>query len=211
MRPDALDDALAAVGTLLDARPGARLLVGIAGPPGAGKSTLATALAAGLAPPAVVVPMDGFHLANSELRRLGLTDRKGAPRTFDADGFVHLLRRLRAAGPETVYAPVYSRTLHESIGGAVPVPPDVRVVVVEGNYLLLDEPPWSQVPGLLDLSCYLDAPDGTRRRALVRRQLSRGLEPAAAHAWVDESDEVNARLIARTRDRADVVLRRGAG
>src|SRR6185369_2313133 len=136
---------------LLARAPGMRLIVGIAGPPAAGKSTLAGALAEALADDggadeagvaAVVVPMDGFHLANAELARLGLADRKGAPETFDAAGFVHLLRRLRA-GEDLVYAPIYSRTLHESIGGVIPVPSDVRVVVVEGNYLLLDHGPWA--------------------------------------------------------------------
>ncbi|HET6214893.1 MAG TPA: nucleoside/nucleotide kinase family protein, partial [Micromonosporaceae bacterium] len=120
MTPDALPAALAAVAPLAVA--GRRALIGIAGPPGAGKSTLAIALAAALRDAhgeesAVSVPMDGFHLSNVELRRLGLADRKGAPETFDAAGFVHLLRRLREAGPdELVYAPAYSRLLHESIG-----------------------------------------------------------------------------------------------
>jgi len=184
-------------------------MVGICGPPAAGKSTVAAALTEelnerhGLA--AVTVPMDGFHLSNVELARLGLTDRKGAPATFDAAGFVHLLRRLRA-GDELVYAPDYSRVLHESIGGVIPVPPDVRVIVVEGNYLLLDSPPWTEVPGLLDIVAYLDAPDSLRRERLVDRQLDRGLDLSAAHTWVEQSDERNAALIKETRSRADLVI-----
>ena len=210
IRPQALPSALAAVWPLLADRPG-RVIVGLAGPPAAGKSTLATALASTLTDggdAAVAVPMDGFHLANAELARLGLADRKGAPETFDAAGFINLLRRLRAAEPTAVYAPTFSRQINESIGSAIPVAPDVRVVVTEGNYLLLDTPPWHEVRPLLDLALYLDAPHSTRHSALVRRQLSRGLTKAAAQAWAGGSDAANAKLIESTRDRADEVLTR---
>lgn len=190
-----------------------RIVVGIAGPPAAGKSTLASSVAAALsAAPggdrAVAVGMDGFHLANSELSRLGLAARKGAPETFDAHGFVALLRRLRAADEPVVYAPAYSRSLHEAIAGAIVVAGDVRVVVVEGNYLLLPRPPWDQVRGLLDLAVYLDTPTGVRVDSLVRRQRSRGLDRTAALDWVHRSDEANAALIATTRGQADIVLAR---
>ena len=154
--------------------------------------------------------MDGFHLSNAELARLGHTSRKGAPETFDAYGFVALLRRLRVANEPTVYAPAYSRTLHESIGGVVPVDSTVGLIVVEGNYLLLSAEPWDQVAALLDLVIYLDTPTGVRLPSLMRRQRSRGLDREAAHDWVHRSDEVNAELIARTRDRATVVLTRTA-
>jgi pantothenate kinase len=211
MRPQALPAALDAVRPLLAARP-ARLIVGLTGPPAAGKSTLATALAAALTneadAPAVAVPMDGFHLANAELTRLGLENRKGAPETFDAAGYVSLLRRLRAAEPSTVYAPTFNRSINESIGSAIPVAPDVRVVVTEGNYLLLDTPPWDDVRPLLDLALYLDAPQNTRHSALVRRQLARGLSRTAAQAWAGGSDAANARLIEATRERADRILAR---
>jgi pantothenate kinase len=207
---EVLEPALGSVLPVVRATAG-RCVVGICGPPAAGKSTLSTALTEALnvydGLSSVAVPMDGFHLSNVELERLGLAGRKGAPQTFDAAGFVHLLRRLRAAD-ELVYAPSYSRVLHESIGGVIPVPPEVRVVVVEGNYLLLDEGPWRQVGELLDLVLYLDAPDRTRRESLVRRQLARGLDVRAARDWVERSDERNAALIAATRDRADVVLTR---
>src|SRR5688500_10618650 len=135
----------------LAARPG-RTLLGIVAPPGAGKSTLAAAVAAALPDQVVVVPMDGFHLANVELRRLGRADRKGAPDTFDAAGYAALLRRLREAGGETVYAPTFDHILNEPVAGAIPVPPDTEVVVTEGNYLLLDTPPWDRVRPLLDLA-----------------------------------------------------------
>jgi pantothenate kinase len=211
--PAVVAGARAAIASLLDSDR-ERILVGIAGPPAAGKSTLAGTLAASLrgefGPDAsVAVPMDGFHLANAELARLDLEDRKGAPETFDAAGFAALLQRLRApAQGEVVYAPEYSRVLHESIGGAIPVPATVRVIVVEGNYLLLPRPPWDAVRAALDLVLYLDAPDHARVDALIRRQMSRGLHQVAAVDWVERSDEVNAALIAGTRRFADVVLAR---
>ncbi|HLL65187.1 MAG TPA: nucleoside/nucleotide kinase family protein [Micromonosporaceae bacterium] len=210
-RPELLRPALAEVLRVAGAKAG-RLLIGVTGPPATGKSTLAVALADALTRrhglSAVAVPMDGFHLANVELDRLGLAHRKGAPQTFDAGGFAHLLRRLRAADEAVVYAPAYSRTLHESIGGAIPVPASARVIVVEGNYLLYDEGEWGAVRPLLDLVLYLDTPDAARQESLVRRQLAKGLDEPAARHWVESSDEVNAALVAATRDRADVVLRR---
>jgi pantothenate kinase len=211
VRPQALPPALEVVRELLADNPG-RLLVGLCGPPAAGKSTLAAALAAALVNrdgvSAVAVPMDGFHLANAELARLGLADRKGAPETFDAHGFVHLLRRLREAGPDVVYAPAFDRGVNESIGSAIPVSPDIRVIVIEGNYLLLDTPPWDRVRDILDVTLYLDAPPDMRHDALVRRQQARGLSRTAAQDWAAGSDAANARIIESTRDRADRVLTR---
>jgi pantothenate kinase len=197
MRTHVLGAALDAIQELLAERPG-RLLVGITGPPAAGKSTLAAALAEALSTMdgmrAVAVPMDGFHLANAELARLGLTGRKGAPETFDAAGFVHLLRRLREPDGSIVYAPTFDRQLNESIGSVIPVFPDIRVVLIEGNYLLLDRPAWRPVRPLLDLTLYIDAPPAVRHDALVRRQLARGLTRPAAQSWADASDAANARM-----------------
>ncbi|GAA5191523.1 nucleoside/nucleotide kinase family protein [Rugosimonospora acidiphila] len=211
--PAVLAGARAAIEPLL-ASGDDRILVGIAGPPAAGKSTLAATLASALEhefgpDAAVAVPMDGFHLANAQLSRLGLTDRKGAPETFDGWGFAALLARLRSpADGEVVYAPEYSRVLHESIGGAIPVPAATRIIVVEGNYLLLPEVPWTSVRKLLDLVLYLDAATPVRVDALLRRQRSRGLAVAAAQDWVHRSDEVNAALIETTKRYADAVLTR---
>jgi pantothenate kinase len=210
--PAVVDGACAAIEPLLDSAQ-RRIVVGIAGPPAAGKSTLAASIASALcgahgARTAMAVGMDGFHLANSELSRLGYAGRKGAPETFDVYGFIAMLRRLRAHEDPVVYAPVYSRTVHESINAAIPIASDIRVVIVEGNYLLLPMPPWDRVRPLLDVALYLDAPTGVRVDSLIRRQRSRGLDRSAALDWVHSSDEVNAKLIATTRDRADVVLAR---
>ncbi|MET9952004.1 nucleoside/nucleotide kinase family protein [Streptomyces sp. NPDC006339] len=187
---------------------GQRRVLGIAGPPGAGKSTLAERLADRLDGLAVLVPMDGFHLAQAELERLGRADRKGAPDTFDAAGYAALLARLRAPEPGvTVYAPAFDRALEEPVAGSIPVPPDVPLVITEGNYLLHDEGPWAAVRPLLDEVWYLDLDDRHRVPRLVARHVHFGKAPAHAERWVTDSDEANARVVARGRDRADLVVR----
>ncbi|MFJ9081579.1 nucleoside/nucleotide kinase family protein [Streptomyces sp. NPDC102384] len=187
---------------------GPRRLLGIAGPPGAGKSTLAEALVDALGGAAVLVPMDGFHLADRELARLGRADRKGAPDTFDAYGYAALLGRLRTPNPgETVYAPCFERELEEPVAGALPVPPDVPLVVTEGNYLLLDEPPWSTaVRPLLDEVWWVDVDDAVRVERLIARHVAFGKSPERARSWVLRSDEANARRVASGRERADVIV-----
>ncbi|MFV2121772.1 nucleoside/nucleotide kinase family protein [Streptomyces sp. Act-28] len=188
--------------------PGTRRLLGLAGAPGVGKSTLAARLVDRLGGLAVLVPMDGFHLARAELDRLGRTGRKGAPDTFDAAGYVALLVRLRAAEPGvTVYAPAFDRALEEPVAGSVPVPPDVPLVVTEGNYLVHDDPAWAPVRALLDEVWYLEADDGPRTRRLVERHVRYGRGRADAERWVRDSDEANARLIAPGRARADLLVR----
>ncbi|ROQ70499.1 pantothenate kinase [Streptomyces sp. 840.1] len=189
---------------------GNRRVLGIAGPPGAGKSTLAGQLADALGPLAVLVPMDGFHLAQAELERLGRADRKGAPDTFDAAGYAALLRRLRDPEPDTVvYAPAFDRALEEPVAGSVPVAPDVPLVITEGNYLLYAEGGWAPVRGLLDKAWYLELDRDVRIRRLVDRHVRFGKPRPYAERWAAGSDEDNARLVARDRDRADLVVRPG--
>ncbi|MEO1060223.1 MAG: nucleoside/nucleotide kinase family protein [Actinomycetota bacterium] len=187
---------------------GRRCLVGLAGPPGAGKSTVAGALAGRLGG-ATVVPMDGFHLAQSVLDAAGIADRKGAPHTFDAAGFVALVRRLRAAD-EVVYAPRFDRHLEEPIANAIAVTPDDDVVIVEGNYLLLDEPPWSAARALFDLVAHLDLDPEVRLARLVARHVVHGRTPDEAQRWIERNDARNARLVERGRGRADVILAAGS-
>jgi pantothenate kinase len=185
---------------------GERRLLGLTGAPGAGKSTLAGALVAALAPDAVLVPMDGFHLAEAELHRLGRHDRKGAIDTFDAAGFVALLRRLRDPGEGAVWAPRFDRGLEESIAGAIPVGPDVPLVMTEGNYLLADTGPWAAVRGLLDEVWYLETGEQVRLDRLIARHMSYGRSPDQAAARARVSDQHNADLIVATRSRADLVV-----
>jgi pantothenate kinase len=184
-----------------------RAMVGICGAPGAGKSTLAERLVTALGQDAVYVGMDGFHLAQVELDRLGRAERKGAPDTFDAAGYVNLLARLRSQTTETVYAPEFRREIEEPIAGAVPVRPDHRYVVTEGNYLLLADEPWARVRELLTETWFL-APDETLRRdRLVARHQAFGRTLDEARDRTLGSDERNAVLINATSSAADLVLR----
>jgi pantothenate kinase len=186
---------------------GRRRILGITGAPGAGKSTLAAALVDALAPAALLVPMDGFHLANRELERLGRRDRKGAVDTFDAAGYVALLRRLLDPAEEVVYAPEFRRDIEEPIACALPVPHAVPLVVTEGNYLLVDGGPWTPVAGLLAEAWYVDPPEELRLARLVARHVAFGKEPETARAWSLGTDQRNAALIAGTRGRADLIVR----
>jgi len=207
--PLAVDDAVESV-VGLRAETGRRVVVGLAGEPGSGKSTTATALvgalvAAGI--PAVVVPMDGFHLAGATLARLGRLDRKGAIDTFDGAGWLALLRRVRRAEPdETVWAPDYVRGLEEAVAGSVEVGPDVEVVVVEGNYLLVDDEPWRSARLELDRVWWVEVPQSERLRRLVARHVRHGMAEEAALAWATGPDERSAALVRATRARADAVL-----
>ncbi|MBB6627181.1 nucleoside/nucleotide kinase family protein [Nocardioides sp. KIGAM211] len=183
---------------------GGRVLLGITGSPGAGKSTLAAAL--GTAYDAAVVPMDGFHLADVELVRRGLRDRKGAPETFDAEGYADLLTRLRSRPAHTVMAPMFERGLEQPVAGAIPVPASAGLVVTEGNYLLLERPPWPDVRAQLDRVWHVVTDDALRLPRLVARHVASGKSPAAAAAWVHRVDQANAVLVEEAAARADVVL-----
>lgn len=198
------ESALGSVGTAAGRR-----LLGITGAPAAGKSTVAAAIVDALAPDAVLVGMDGFHLAEVELHRLGRHERKGAIDTFDGEGYVALLQRLRGAR-STVYAPEFRREIEEPIAGAVPVPPDLPLVITEGNYLLVDRPPWRQVRTLLDEVWFLEVDEAVRLDRLTARHMAFGRPAAQARARALGTDQRNADLIATTRDRADLIVRVGA-
>jgi pantothenate kinase len=203
-----LDELVArAAGLVVDGR---RAVLGVAGSPGSGKTTLVTALAAALGPAAVHVPMDGFHLADVELARLGRAGRKGAADTFDAGGYLALLRRLRADAEDVVYAPAFERDLEQPIAGSIAVPRTARLVLTEGNYLLLDEPGWREVRAELAEAWFCHVPADLRRARLLARHVQFGKTAAAAAAWVAAVDEPNAALIERTRAGADLVVP-GAG
>ncbi|MEU8590085.1 nucleoside/nucleotide kinase family protein [Streptomyces sp. NPDC048664] len=203
------DDLLERAASL--AHPGGRVLLGVTGAPGAGKTTLAERLVRELngdGPPwAARVPMDGFHLADAELDRLGRRDRKGAPDTFDAAGYAVLLRRLREEEhAETVYAPGFERVLEQPLAGAVPVAPEVRLIVTEGNYLLLGTGAWARVRECLDEVWFCELDEEERVRRLVARHEEFGKPHDEAVAWVRGTDQHNADLVAGTRDRADLVV-----
>lgn len=182
-----------------------RVLLGITGPPGAGKSTLAESIVAAV-DRAVYLPMDGFHLADVELQRLGRLERKGAIDTFDAHGYLALLQRIRTHHTEIAYAPAFHRDIEQPIAGSVPVAPETQLIVTEGNYLLDDDDPWPAVRALLDEVWFVDAPPDERRRRLMARHVEFGKSPEQADAWVRAVDDPNASRIELNRDNADFVL-----
>lgn len=205
-----VDEAVVRATALVDEalRAGSRRILGIAGAPGAGKSTLAEALVGALGERAVLVPMDGFHLADVALSRLGRLERKGAPDTFDARGYVALLQRLRMVRPSDppVWAPMFERELEQPLAGAIEVQADVPLVITEGNYLLCDDGPFAQVSALLDARWFVSVPESVRHERLIARHERFGKDPRAAREWALGPDENNARLVAATRGRADVVV-----
>ena len=181
-----------------------RRIIGLTGPPGVGKTTYAVQLAEELG--GVHLPMDGFHLADVQLDRLGLRDRKGAPETFDAWGFAALLARLRARPAEVVYAPAFELGLEQPLAGAIAIAPSVDLVVTEGNYLLLERPEWRAVRAELDEVWWLDQDADVRRERLVARHVQFGKTLEQARAWVARVDDVNAELVSTTRAQADRVV-----
>jgi pantothenate kinase len=186
---------------------GTRTILAIAGMPGAGKSTLAGRLVDELGAAAVLLPMDGFHLAQDELARLGRAQSKGAPDTFDAEGYVNTLRRLRRADEPVVYVPFFDRDLEQPIAGAIALPREVPLIITEGNYLLLDEEPWELVVGLVDEAWFCGLDEAERLARLVRRHKAFGKSRLEAERWAFGSDQVNAAVIESSRWRADIAFR----
>ena len=190
-----------------------RTILGIAGAPAAGKSTLAERLTSDLGPRAALLPMDGYHLSNEVLISLGSRRRKGAADTFDAAGYAALLRRLRqdhGEAPETVYAPRFHREIEESIAAEISIGPDIELIVTEGNYLLLPQGPWSVVRPLLDEAWYIDIEDETRMHRLIRRHVEFGKSSEEAYDWAHGTDQTNATLISSTAPHADLIVRLSA-
>lgn len=194
-----------AVAGFLGPNPAAtRRIIGIAGEPGAGKSTIAAALAAQLS--AALLPMDGFHLPQARLVELGRRERMGAPDTFDVDAFALTLADLRISGGP-VFAPAFDRSIEEAVPDAIVVQPEVDTVIVEGNYLLLESGGWERVRGELDVSFYIEVNHDIRVLRLINRHERYGKSRDDARAWALGPDEANARLIAATADRADHRIR----
>lgn len=192
-----------------------RLIVAIAGAPGAGKSTLAEALVEALNAPdegaSALFPMDGYHFDDLYLVPAGLRPRKGAPETFDVGGYAAALRRLRARDEPFVAVPVFDRSIEIARAGARLIPDSVRIIVTEGNYLLLDRPPWSDLAGLFDLTVFLRVPEAELERRLAQRWLDHGMDPEAAREKALGNDIPNARLVATASRPADITLTQEGG
>ncbi|ADX74721.1 nucleoside/nucleotide kinase family protein [Pseudarthrobacter phenanthrenivorans] len=187
--------------------PGTRVILGIAGAPGSGKSTFAEWIRQQFGPgQAVVVPMDGFHLGNAIIDGTPLRQRKGAMDTFDAGGYLSLLRRLVRRDEPVVYAPEFRRTLDEPVAASIAVPAEVPLIITEGNYLLMEQQPWKDVRAQLDEVWFVDTPPVLRLARLVERHVSFGMDRAAAEAWAAGPDEANAVLIQATRPAADRII-----
>ncbi|MFN4154813.1 MAG: nucleoside triphosphate hydrolase [Paracoccaceae bacterium] len=200
MTPEALADLIRS-----RAQGPGRFLTALAGPPGAGKSTLAAAVVSALGTGARVVPMDGFHYDDAVLNARGLRARKGAPDTFDVHGFINLIHRLRHE--DEVAIPVFDRDMELSRAAADVVLPGDRLLVVEGNYLLLDEAPWHALNRAFDLSIWIEVPETELDRRLMQRWLHHGRSPEQARAWIDGNDMPNIRRTIAGSRRADVAVR----
>jgi len=184
-----------------------RVLIGIVGKPGAGKSTLSKFLMSKLPKEFVtVVPMDGYHLSNRVLQEMKRSDRKGAPDTFDVAGFASLVKRIRTEHSQSIYYPIFDRSIEESISAQGVVTSATKIVIIEGNYLLHDEGGWEELNQLLDESWMVDDDEDKRISRLISRHIAFGKDPEAAKAWAKGSDETNAQTIEKGRARADFVV-----
>ena len=194
----------------------ARAILGITGRPGAGKSTLVDLLVAHIravkgADWVAHVPMDGFHLADAQLDRIGARGRKGAPETFDAAGYAHLLERVKREVDDPVYVPGFDRTLEQPLAAALVVLPSARLVVTEGNYLLLDDPHWKLARRAMEAVWFVASEESERIERLVARHIEFGKTPEEARAWVATTDQRNSELVAGTVGKADRLIVNGAG
>lgn len=208
MTTDLVDAAIALVG------PRDRAVLGLVGAPGAGKTTLAELLVAEVAARrgaewVAHVPMDGFHLADSQLRRIGALGRKGAPDTFDAEGYAHLIERVTRDGSAWIYAPGFDRTLEQPLAADLVVAPSTRLVVSEGNYLLLDSGSWPRARAAMSEVWFVTVDDAVRLERLVRRHVEFGKQPDDALAWASSSDQANADLVTSGQHRADRLVVNG--
>jgi pantothenate kinase len=202
-------DAIALAGEM------SRAILGITGSPGAGKSTLVDVLLERVRAIkgddwVAHIPMDGFHLADAQLDRIGARGRKGAPDTFDAAGYAHLLERVKQEIDEPVYVPGFDRTLEQPLAAALVVLPSARLIVTEGNYLLLDHPHWARARRAMDAVWFVAGEESERIERLVARHIQFGKTPNEARAWVAATDQRNAELVAGTVGRADRVIVNGA-
>ena len=183
-----------------------RFMVAVAGPPASGKSTLAEKLHDAMpAGQSAVVPMDGYHFDDRVLDARGLRARKGAPETFDYNGFAAILTRIRAGEPD-VAIPVFDRSMELSRAGAAIVAADVKFILVEGNYLLLDEAPWNGLGRLFDLTIYVEVPRDALERRLRERWRHHGKGDDEARAWIASNDMPNIDRVLNARRKADMVV-----
>lgn len=206
LRIDSGKELIARINNLLTEKDG-RVIIGIAGKPGAGKSTLVEFLARNYpGDDCAVVPMDGFHLSNLVLKSLSRDGRKGAPDTFDTQGFISLLRRIRDEKEVSIYFPIFDRSIEESISAQGVIKPQTRLIITEGNYLLLDSFGWADVKPLLDESWFLEIDDRIRLERLIARHERFGKDSEAARTWAQGSDERNAEKVLSTKFSADVIV-----
>jgi pantothenate kinase len=185
-----------------------RTMIGIVGKPGAGKSTIVTEIQKQFSTEEVaIIPMDGYHLSNEELIKLGRLERKGAPDTFDVEGFISLITRVRnEIGKEHTF-PIFHREIEASKADEGIVLRNTKVIVIEGNYLFSEEHNWSEVFPLLDQSWFIEIDDEIRMQRLITRHIKYGKTPQEAEEWSRGSDELNARFIEKTAARAGNIIK----
>lgn len=185
-----------------------RTMIGIVGKPGAGKSTVVTEIQKQFSTEDVaIIPMDGYHLSNEELIRLGRRERKGAPDTFDVEGFISLITRVRNEIDKNHTFHIFHREIEASKADEGIVLRNTKVIVIEGNYLFSEEHNWSEVFPLLDQSWFIEIDDEIRMQRLITRHIKYGKTPQEAEDWSRGSDEANAKFIAKTASRAERIIK----